>query len=99
MDEIAWDAHHSYGSFWLFFALVVPSDTYAIMPGDNSRKDLKPKHVNKYVFMICTMIDALNLAARYYEDQHCEKEKANYDYSYTFFSHMSLPEDNMTIAK
>jgi hypothetical protein len=73
--------------------------TYAIMPGDNSRKDLKPKHVKEYVFMVCAMIEALNSAARYYKDQHCEKKNANYDYSYTFFSDMSLPEDNMTIAK
>ncbi|KAL3902622.1 MAG: hypothetical protein SGILL_010760 [Bacillariaceae sp.] len=69
------------------------------MPGDNSRKDLKPKHVKEYTFMLCAMIDALNSAAKYYKDKHCDKKTANYDYSYTFFSDMSLPEDNATKTK
>ncbi|KAG7354688.1 hypothetical protein IV203_004044 [Nitzschia inconspicua] len=64
---------------------------YAIMPGDGSRKALKPKHAKEEVFMLCAMIDALNSAAKYYKDKHCDK--ANYEYSYTFFDDMSLPED------
>jgi hypothetical protein len=78
---------------------VPPSDlalryTYAITPGDNRRKDMNPKHVKDYAFMICTIIDALNAAAKHYKDQHCDQDTANYEYSYTFFDNMTLPEDN-----
>lgn len=68
--------------------------TYAIMPGDKSRKDIKPKHAKEEVFMVCAMITALNAAAKYYKDQHCKN--ANYEYSYTFFDDMSLPEDKVS---
>lgn len=81
---------------------IPPSDlalrySYAIMPGDGTRRDLKPKQAKEEVFMVCAMIDALNAAAKYYKDRHCEN--ANYEYNYTFFEDMSLPEDKkLTLA-
>jgi hypothetical protein len=63
------------------------------MPGDQSRKEIKPKQIKESAFMVCAMIDALNAAAKYYKDQHCDYATANYNYSYTFFADMSLPED------
>lgn len=79
--------------------LMVPPDdiavrySAAIMPGDGSRKDLNPKMVKKHAFMVCTMINALNSAAVYYKDHHCEKGSANYDYTYTFHEDMLMPEE------
>jgi hypothetical protein len=78
--------------------LAVPPDDIAvrynstILP-DGQRKDVKPKEVKKYAFMLCTMIEALNAAARYYKDNHCEKGSANYEYSYTFHDDMLMPEE------
>jgi peptidyl serine alpha-galactosyltransferase len=90
---------------------VPPSDvalryTYSIMPGNNERKDLKEKGVKQQSFMVCAMIDALNAAAKFYKDQHCngqgattitKSKVANYSYSYTFFTDMSLPEDKLAL--
>lgn len=66
--------------------------TSAILP-DGSRKDFKPHQAKEQAFMVCTMIKALNDAAIYYKDHHCDKETANYDYSYTFHPDMTMPED------
>ena len=85
---------------------VPPSDValrydYAIMPGNNERKDLKENSVKKQSFMLCQMIDALNSAAKFYKDNHCtgrdEATTANYNYTYVFFDDMSLPEDKLEI--
>lgn len=65
--------------------------TSAILP-DGSRKEFsKSTHVLEEAFMICTMIRALNDAAVYYKDHHCDKGIANYDYSYTFNQDMAMP--------
>lgn len=40
--------------------------------------------------MVCAMIKALNEAAVYYKDHHCDKATANYDYTYTFFENMTV---------
>jgi hypothetical protein len=84
--------------------MVPPDDiavryTAAILPGDHSRKEIKPKEGKKYGFMVCTMINALNSAAVYYKDQHCEKGSANYSYSYTFFEDMLMPEERANIKQ
>ena len=54
---------------------------------------MNDKHVKFNAFMVCAMISALNEAAVYYKDHHCDKATANYNYTYTFFDDMSLPED------
>lgn len=64
--------------------------TKAILP-DGSNKELKSVHAKEQAFMICTMIRALNEAAIYYKDNHCDRETANYDYSYTFHKNMTMP--------
>jgi hypothetical protein len=69
--------------------------TAAIMPGDGSLKELKPHQVKEEAFMVCVMIKALNDAAVYFKDHHCDKETANYEYSYTFHEDMNMPEDTM----
>lgn len=66
--------------------------TTAILPdASGTKKDLTPKHAKEQAFMVCTMIRALNEAAIYYKDHHCDKETANYDYSYTFHKDMTMP--------
>jgi hypothetical protein len=65
----------------------------AILPDGGERKELKPKNVKQEAFVTCTMIDALNEAAIYYKDHHCDKETANYEYSYSFHADMNMPED------
>jgi hypothetical protein len=62
--------------------------TNAITPS-GEHKSLDPKHAKAHAFMICTMIRALNEAAVYYKDHHCDKETANYDYSYVFHQNMT----------
>lgn len=58
---------------------------------DHKQKDLQPRHVKEQAFMVCVMINALNEAAVYYKDHHCDKETANYDYTYTFHDNMLMP--------
>lgn len=65
----------------------------AITPGDKERKDIKAKQVKYYAFMVCAMIDALNSAAKYYKDHHCDSRSANYNYTYTFHKDMRMPEE------
>jgi hypothetical protein len=67
--------------------------TSAVLP-DGSKKDLKPHHVKEQAFMVCTMIKALNDAAIYYKDHHCDRETANYDYSYTFHRNMTMLDEH-----
>jgi hypothetical protein len=71
--------------------------TYGILPGDGARRNFEPKEAKANAFMVCAMIDALNAAAIFYKQQHCDKESANYEYTYTFFSDMNLPEDNKVV--
>jgi len=79
--------------------LKVPPDdlalkyTSAVMPGDGSLKEINPKQVKENAFMVCAMIDALNAAAKYYKDHHCDKETANYEYSYVFHKDMKMPSE------
>ena len=78
--------------------LKVPPDdlalkyTKAIQP-DGTQKEWKPKQAKENAFMVCAMIDALNAAAKFYKDQHCDKATANYEYSYTFHKDMLMPEE------
>lgn len=80
--------------------LKVPPDdlalkyTTAMMP-DGTFKQYNDKHSKEEAFMVCAMIDAMNDAAVYYKNNHCTKATANYDYSYTFFDDMEMPDDKM----
>jgi hypothetical protein len=60
---------------------------------DGTLKEYKPEHVKRVAFMVCVMIDALNAAAKFYKDQHCDKATANYNYEYSFHEDMMMPED------
>jgi hypothetical protein len=53
----------------------------AITP-EGEIKELKPNQIKEESFVVCAMIKALNEAAVYYKDHHCDKETANYEYSY-----------------
>lgn len=64
-----------------------------INPNGFKIKGLKPKHVVESGFAVCAMINALNAAAVYYKENHCDKATANYSYSYTFFDDMFMEED------
>jgi hypothetical protein len=68
---------------------------YHISPGDGSRGTLSETARKHHAFMLCTLIPALNDAAIYYKDHHCDKATANYERTYTFFKDMSTPEDEM----
>lgn len=57
-------------------------------------KQLKPKQVLENGFAVCAMIRAINEAALYYKDNHCDKATANYGYSFTFFDDMFMEEDS-----
>jgi hypothetical protein len=76
--------------------LMVPPDdialtyTSAVTP-DGKLKILNKKAVKQEAFMVCVMIDSLNSAAVYYKDHYCDKETANYEYSYTFHENMTMP--------
>ena len=68
--------------------------TTAILPNDKKeRKEIPEKQRKRYGFMLCHMIEALNAAAKYYKDQHCEEGTANYEYSYTFHEDMTMPDE------
>ena len=69
--------------------------TIAFIPDDkvkNKTKELKPKQAKEEAFMVCTMIDALNTASKFYKDRHCNGT-ANYEYSYVFHDDMSMPNE------
>jgi hypothetical protein len=72
--------------------LAIHGYTSAVLP-DGSKKDIDLHHSMEQAFMVCTMIRALNDAALYYKDHHCDRATANYDYSYTFHRDMTMPED------
>jgi hypothetical protein len=54
---------------------------YQIAP----RVQLSERARKYHAFMLCTLIPALNDAATYFKDHHCDKETANYKRTYTFF--------------
>lgn len=54
---------------------------------------LNEKERKGSAFMVCSMIHALNEAAVYYKDHHCDKATANYNYTFTFFKNMWTEED------
>ena len=54
---------------------------------------LDPRQRKASAFMVCSMIHALNEAAAYYKDHHCDKATANYNYTFTFFKKMWTDED------
>lgn len=64
-----------------------------INPNGFKIKALKPNQVVESGFAVCVMISALNAAAAYFKDNHCDKATANYNYSYTFFDDMFMEED------
>lgn len=43
--------------------------------------------------MVCQMIPALNDAATYFKDHHCDKATANYEQSYIFHDNMDIEEE------
>jgi hypothetical protein len=71
---------------------------YQIPPGRDGSKGQQGmgEHQRKHLaFMLCFLIPALNDAAIYFKDHHCDKKTANYERTYTFFKDMSTPEDEM----
>jgi hypothetical protein len=71
---------------------------YQIPPGRDGSKgqqEMTKYHRKHLAFMICVLIPALNDAATYFKDHHCDKKTANYERTYTFFKDMSTPEDEM----
>jgi hypothetical protein len=68
---------------------------YHVSPNDQKKETISDRQVKYNAFMLCTLIPALNDAAIYYKDHHCDKATANYDRTYTFFEDMSTPEDGM----
>lgn len=77
--------------------LTVPPDDVALqynaaLTPDGRYKELPPNAVKKEAFMLCVMIKALNEAAIYYKQNHCDGETANYEYSYTFHKNMTMPD-------
>ena len=69
---------------------------FAIAP-DGSRKEYggDTKRRRYHTFMVCALLQALNDAATYFKDHHCDKETANYEKSYVFHDEMSLEEDTL----
>jgi hypothetical protein len=68
---------------------------YQILPSDGSRRQVSERDRKYHAFMLCALIPALNDAATYFKDHHCDKETANYEQTYTFFNDMSTPEDEI----
>ncbi len=66
---------------------------FADLPDGSRKAFTKPTQAQEAAFMICTMIRALNDAAVYYKDHHCDRKIANYNYSYTFHDDMTIPEE------
>lgn len=66
--------------------------TKSIYPNKEVNK-LTQKQRKESAFMVCSMISALNEAAVYYKDNHCDKATANYNYTFTFFKDMKTDED------
>jgi len=68
--------------------------TSAVSPSDGKiKKYTNSKAIKGNAFMLCAMINALNSAAIYYKDHHCDKATANYEYSYVFHKDMTYPDD------
>jgi hypothetical protein len=68
---------------------------YRISLETRKKETMGDRGVKYNAFMLCTVIRALNDAAIYYKDHHCDKATANYERTYTFFNDMSTPEDKM----
>lgn len=66
--------------------------TKSIYPNKEAIK-LDKKERKMSAFMVCSMISALNEAAVYYKDNHCDKATANYNFTFTFFKSMRTDED------
>lgn len=65
----------------------------AVYPSDGHIQEYKNSHqIKGNAFMLCAMINALNAAAIYYKDHHCDKATANYEYSYVFHKNMTYEE-------
>jgi hypothetical protein len=64
--------------------------TEAIYPGGRVHEWSNQKQIKGNAFMICTMINALNEAAVYYKNHHCDMATANYEYSYVFHKNMTM---------
>ena len=67
--------------------------TSAIKPDTGEIKEWKPKQAKEYAFMVCSMIDALNAASKFYKDQHCKDGTGNYNYTYVFHDDMRMPDE------
>ena len=67
--------------------------TSAIKPDTGEVKEWKPKQAKEYAFMVCSMIDALNAASKFYKDQHCKDGTGNYNYTYVFHDDMRMPDE------
>jgi peptidyl serine alpha-galactosyltransferase len=67
---------------------------FAITP-DGDRKNYNGYHAKDHAFMVCQMIPALNDAATYFKDHHCDKATANYEQSYVFHDNMDIEEENI----
>jgi hypothetical protein len=72
--------------------LATQGHTSAILPDGSLKQFSKSSDVQEEAFMVCTMIRALNEAAIYYKDHHCDKDAANYEFSYTFHENMTMPK-------
>lgn len=69
--------------------------TSAILPGTGELKDLRPKQIKEHAFTVCALIDALNVASKYYKDQHCKDGSGNYNYTYVFHDDMRMPNETI----
>ncbi|KAL3942139.1 MAG: hypothetical protein SGBAC_003601 [Bacillariaceae sp.] len=66
--------------------------TKSIYPNKEVNK-LTTKQRKESAFMVCSIINALNEAAVYYKDNHCDMATANYKYEFTFFKDMRTDEE------
>lgn len=63
----------------------------AVFPGNNL-KEWKPVDKKRNAFVICYILPALNAAATYYKQQHCDQQTANYDKSLIFFKSLDMTD-------
>jgi len=68
----------------------VEGRNYMIYPRRKARKDFKNLRLTRRMaFSVCHIIKAVNEAAIYFKQQHCDSQ-ANFNKTFTFFENMEM---------
>ena len=63
---------------------------YAIQPGSGEKKEMNKEVAKRNAFMLCKFIPALNEAARFYKEHHCQDDPPNMEETLIFHNSMDV---------